>query len=172
MSNDEYADIRRMIDLTISRLAKSSTGANHMGDRYSRLVKLLWRKAPKNRDLQSEPKFQSMADQMIPASLTVPSEQGQSHGVPGNGDQANMQLGSNEQQQFGNGTTAGTFSWLDLGATWNFATQNNSQNGSAGEPEDMWGDAGMANHNHAGFDMNMTGNYGYLNDASQTNLLF
>lgn len=40
--------------------------------------------------------------------------------------------GSSQFQSQPRQTGTGTFSWLDLGATWNFATQNNSASASQG----------------------------------------
>lgn len=62
-----------------------------------------------------------------------------------------------------------TFSWLDLGATWNFATQNNStsNSGSGGEMEmdELW-DTGMSP-----FDMGLLTDYSVL-EGDNPNLIF
>lgn len=53
----------------------------------------------------------------------------------------------------------GPFSWLDLGATWSFATQNNSASGSAGGEEDILGGDGLNP-----FEMDVLTDYRLLND--------
>lgn len=63
-----------------------------------------------------------------------------------------------------NGGGGQGFSWLDLGATWNFATQNGSgdtgSSGSAGDLTDAEG--GMGGNEMSPFDMGL----GLLNDYS------
>jgi hypothetical protein len=44
MSDEEGSNIEGMINTTIERLEKSSSGSIQMGSKYSRLLKLLWRK--------------------------------------------------------------------------------------------------------------------------------
>ncbi|EKG15056.1 Transcription factor fungi [Macrophomina phaseolina MS6] len=45
IEGEEERGIRRMIDETIDRLQRSSVGMQHLGSRYSQLLKLLWEKA-------------------------------------------------------------------------------------------------------------------------------
>lgn len=47
MSDEEREDVRRLITKMIERLEKASTGESHIGTKYSRLLQLLWRSAPK-----------------------------------------------------------------------------------------------------------------------------
>lgn len=130
MTEEERTGVRRMIDQTISRLQKASMGANHMGSRYARLIKLLWRKAPIPADQRKvsasiPPPMGSHLKQQYtdPSSLSPGFD-------PNQGNIGNMEF-----------TPSGTFSWLDLGATWNFATQNNSITCSS--PDDEVMDTGM-----------------------------
>ena len=63
--------------------------------------------------------------------------------------------------------TPGTFSWLDLGATWNFATQNNnSGSASSAEMDDTSFDTGMSP-----FDMSLLTDYSLL-EGDNPNLIF
>jgi hypothetical protein len=127
MTETERTGVRRMIDQTIARLQKASVGANHMGSRYARLIQLLWRKAPIPAD-QRKPPMPQPIDGHLKQQYTDPSF---GPGFdPNHGNMGNMEF-----------TPSGTFSWLDLGATWNFATQNNSTSG--GSPDDGIMDTGM-----------------------------
>jgi hypothetical protein len=133
MTSEERISVRHMINQTIERLQKASVGANQIGSRYSRLLQLLWRKAIKCDDPSAAPqsqnidsKFKSPQD---PATSDTPSN---FHPNNFNGTRGmnNVDL-----------TPSGPFSWLDLDATWNFATQNNSVASNADElydaPVDM-----------------------------------
>ncbi len=60
------------------------------------------------------------------------------------------------------------FSWLDLGATWNFATQNgNSSSGSTGDLQDE----GPGISELSPFDMGLLTDYNML-DGDNPNLIF
>jgi hypothetical protein len=60
-------------------------------------------------------------------------------------------------------TPLGTFSWLDLGATWNFAMQNNSVSGSFGDLE-----ADMFDTGTNPFDMSFLTDYSLLESDNPT----
>jgi hypothetical protein len=128
MTEEERTGVRRMIDQTIARLQKASVGANHMGSRYARLIQLLWRKAPIPTD-HRKPSMPQPMDGNFKQQYTDPSSFPPGF-APNQGNMGNMEF-----------TPSGTFSWLDLGATWNFATQNNSVSG--GSPDDGVMDTGM-----------------------------
>lgn len=78
-------------------------------------------------------------------------------------------------QGFGHGSTAG-FSWLDLGATWNFATQNGnaSSSGSQGDMDDGslggFGE-GVGWKGEGGFDLGVLTDYSLL-EGDNPNLIF
>ncbi len=168
MTDEERTGVRRMINQTIERLQKASVGANHMGSRYARLLQLLWRKAPKRndnsvqRDAQHPPSIDTrLHPSQANASPSAPTMQQQFNpnspfnamGMPG--------VGGNGQMN-----PSGSFSWLDLGATWNFATQNNSVSGSSGELDDVMMDTGMSP-----FDMGLLTDYSLL-EGDNPNLIF
>jgi len=181
MAEEERTGLRSLINQTIERLQKSSVGANDMGARYSRLLQLLWRKAPRKNGTNGE--------SGTPTSLSHQAgRNGNGHGNMSNlntpqttfFDHSNnstygpgFQLPplTEQDQTYNNGTSAsGTFSWLDLGAAWSFATQNNSiSGGSAGElelEEHMIGENGMSP-----FDMGLLTDYRLLNEDNP-NLIF
>lgn len=163
MNDEERSGVQRMIHLTIERLQKASAGMNHMGSRYARLLQLLWRKTPKYNKLRDPPPSQNRDTQPKVSYHT-------------NGSGATAFAASN----FNNGALAknhannaevpsnapGTFSWLDLGATWNFATQNNTVNGNASDSDDLLVDTGMGT-----FDMGLSTDYTLL-DVDNPNFLF
>lgn len=142
MTDEERTGVRRMINQTIERLQKASVGANHMGSRYSRLIQLLWRKSPKAANHGDASQRQSIDTRL----------RGPENGDTGTSSNLTSAYDPNAQFNMGMNNMArpnaanGTFSWLDLDATWNFATQNNSvSGGSAGEMDDMMGvDTGMS----------------------------
>jgi hypothetical protein len=59
--------------------------------------------------------------------------------------------------------TNNAFSWLDLGATWNFATQNNSLSGGS---DDAMIDPGLSP-----YDMSMLPDYSFL-EGDNSNFIF
>jgi hypothetical protein len=168
MTDEERTGVRRMINQTIERLQKASMGANHMGSRYARLLQLLWRKAPKRNGNSGQ------RDPQHPPSIDTRLHLPQANASP---SASNMQQQFNPNSPFngmgmpgigGNGqmNPSGTFSWLDLGATWNFATQNNSVSGSAGELDEVVMDTGMSP-----FDMGLLTDYSLL-EGDNPNLIF
>jgi hypothetical protein len=70
----------------------------------------------------------------------------------------------------GNIPNGNTFSWLDLGAAWSFATQNNSSSGSAGDMADVMVEPG-ASFSPYDANMNMLTDFRLLNDDN-TSLIF
>ena len=73
-----------------------------------------------------------------------------------------------------NPNPTGTFSWLDLGATWNFATQNNSVTGSTGDIDDVMVEGGSGSGSGMSpFDMDMSLLTDYsLLEGDNPNLIF
>ncbi|KAK4539675.1 hypothetical protein LTR36_010438 [Oleoguttula mirabilis] len=116
MGGDTRGSIKRMITDTIDKLQKASACANDVGDRYSRLIRLLWRKPPARA---------CVADG---ADITRPAT-AQGHG-PSSAGQANEQPQQANYDSIHNAPSINTFSWLDLPAVGDFATQNNSISGS------------------------------------------
>lgn len=139
-----------------------------MGTRYSRLLQLLWRK-PSRRISPSHD-----------MSLDLGSPMAMHSNVKNNSFSNNVLTHSESFENTGYGTSmvmpslaenehmdlppaTGTFSWLDLGAAWSFATHNNKSvgGGSAGEfdNEQTMGDSGLSPS-----DMGLMGDYSLLSE--------
>jgi hypothetical protein len=163
MTEEERAGVRHMINQTIERLQKASVGANHMGSRYARLLQLLWRKPPKHNNRSHRP---SIDARLKPTNPNDPSSSAPQD--PNQFDPSNS-FGNMGQGQMGVGPGGGTgFSWLDLGATWNFATQNgNSSSGSTGDLQEE----GLGINELSPFDMGLLTDYAML-DGDNPNLIF
>lgn len=109
-------DVKRTVGEAVERLQKASSCQNDVGDRYSRMLRLLWRKPPPQQGPQpgtshsngNEPTYQPTSQS---AHVTAQTEQQ---------NQMNM-----DQTPQGAYTNAFTFSWLDLHAVGDFATNNN-----------------------------------------------
>lgn len=103
----ERGSIKRMIADAVDRLQKASACANDVGDRYSRLIRLLWRKPPTGNETRKD-------------SIAQPLQQGGASHTPAEQQNLpNYEMGQNP-------TSINAFSWLDLGAVGDFATNNNS----------------------------------------------
>ncbi|KAK5163189.1 hypothetical protein LTR04_002691 [Oleoguttula sp. CCFEE 6159] len=114
MGADNRGGVLRMINDTIDRLQKASACPNDLGDRYSRLIRLLWRKPPSGPGVPENNTTQPVASNTHNSSLSSDR--------------------SEHQQMiydaFNNPTSINAFSWLDLEAVGDFATNNNSISGS------------------------------------------
>lgn len=176
MAEDERKNLRHMINQTIERLKRSSVGANNMGTRYSRLLQLLWRKSPKitstsnnisSRDLGTPTSMHGHTKSSSMSQNAVSQTENFENGRYG-ASMVMPALGENQYPEVPAPT--GTFSWLDLDATWSFATQNNNSisGGSAGEFDDerIMGDYGLSP-----FDMGLLADYTLLNEEN-TGLIF
>jgi hypothetical protein len=176
MTEEERLFVRHMIHQTIERLQKASVGLNHMGSRYARLLQLLWRKPPKHSTKQHQnQRNQSIIDPRLnlpnpndPPSSSQNQNQHQSYDPT---DPNNFAQNINQMGMGGNGGAGHGFSWLDLGATWNFATQNgigdHSSTGSAGDLEPEAG--GIAELSP--FDLGLLTDYSLL-DGEGAGLIF
>ena len=100
MSDEEKTAIRQLIYRTIDRLQLAGVSPKHMGQRYARLLRLLWGK--------SEPKTPRQATRRDPPGAMSSALGSQSQ---------NPTAGSSGV----GGTSNGAFSWLDLDAVRNFA---------------------------------------------------
>lgn len=158
MTDQERTEIRHMISQTIERLQRASVGANHIGSRYARLLQLLWRKVPQRSDLR-----ETQHRQGIHSTLTTPQDHDQSE------PQSNLDPTTVSRVAGMNNVSlapSSGFSWLDLDATWNFATQNNTVSGSSADLEDV-----MAGIDMIPFDMSLLTHYSLL-EGDNSNLIF
>jgi hypothetical protein len=168
MTEEERTFVRHMIHQTIERLQKASMGANHMGSRYARLLQLLWRKPPKHSVKQNQnQRNPSIVDTRLNSSNpNDTSFSSQNQNQQQNYDPSDPNSFPQEINQMGMGGNGGSggqgFSWLDLGATWNFATQNgigdHSSTGSTGDLEQEAGGLGELSP----FDMSLLTDYSLL----------
>ncbi|KAF1973765.1 hypothetical protein BU23DRAFT_505934 [Bimuria novae-zelandiae CBS 107.79] len=138
ITNDEDRAIRAMINETVSRLQRSSVGANigiqHPGSRYSQLLRLLWAKAPR-KDKSSSTTFRHPGTHV--ASHSLGSGSGNYPPLPG---QSGVSVQS--PSQAGSASTAespamteqmGDFGWTDLGAVGDFAINGSGITGPVDE---------------------------------------
>lgn len=130
MGGDSRGNVKRIIADTIDRLQKASACKNDVGERYSRLIRLLWRKHPGR------------------GSIAEPNEDRrptEAHAVPNNGNSNVEQLdqpmydGQAQQQQPQPGIN--TFSWLDLEAVGDFALTNNENYAGSFDSMDRFDDS-------------------------------
>ncbi|KAM3413711.1 hypothetical protein BST61_g10402 [Cercospora zeina] len=110
MAGDTRGSVKRLIGDTMDCLQKSSACPNDVGDRYSRLVRLLWRKPPAGRGSIAEP---SDGPKSIPLHNGIPGL------PPVRGGTEAMPLDTAPP-------SINQFSWLDLGAVGDFALENNN----------------------------------------------
>lgn len=152
----ERGSVKRMIADTIDRLQKASACSNDVGDRYSKLIKLLWRKPPGR---------MSVAEG---ADITRPAT-AQPRGVP-----ITANNGGNEQTEqlmYENGpTNLNTFSWLDLPAVGDFAITNNESISGSFDGIDRFDDS--STDGFAGFEQNMMMPQYNWNDISPSGIIF
>lgn len=118
-------NVKSMIGETIERLQSASVCANDVGDRYGKLIRLLWRKPP-TRDVSRPPTSQ-------PNEPDSPTR---------SGAQQPPRVPKYEQAHFQPSLSSiNTFSWLDLQGVENFATNNNSITGSMMDGLDPYEDS-------------------------------
>ncbi|CAK1366697.1 hypothetical protein CB0940_10084 [Cercospora beticola] len=110
MAGDTRGSVKRLISDTMDCLQKSSACPNDVGDRYSRLVRLLWRKPPAGRGSIAEP---SDGPKSVPAQNGIP-------GLPP------VRGGTEAMPMDTAPPSINQFSWLDLGAVGDFAVENNN----------------------------------------------
>jgi hypothetical protein len=150
MSEGERFEIRRLISSTIDRLERSSLGANQTGSRYARLLQLLWRKAPRTSSLKHTTSI-SQNSQALP-----PQQNDTMSNLPQFDPSA---LNNLAIPHYGNGQAhnGGTFSWLDLGGAWNYATQDDGMAGvgNAMHSQGIGMEEAMANAEPGPYSMNL-----------------
>ena len=130
MGGDTRGSIRRMITDTIDRLQKASAHSNDVGDRYSRLIKLLWRKPPGRGSIAEG------------AETTRPTTA-----------QANDTIDQPNQMVNDTANNVNSFSWLDLGAVGDFALTNNESLSGSFDGLDRFDDS--STDGFGGFEQNM-----------------
>ncbi|KAK3724525.1 hypothetical protein LTR37_001149 [Vermiconidia calcicola] len=151
MAGDSRGSIKRMITDTIDRLQRASACSNDVGDRYSRLIRLLWRKPPGRG---------SVAEGM---DITRPGT-AQPRGNDANGFEQQHDQVMNEPAPIN------SFSWLDLGAVGDFAINNNESMSGSYDGLDRFDEVSM--DGFAGFDQSMIMPQYNWNDLSPSGIIF
>nr|POF13477.1 gluconolactonase [Quercus suber] len=129
MGGDTRGSIKRLILDTIDKLQRASACPNDIGDRYSRLVKLLWRKSPGRGSIAEGANIHR-------ASISAQRPAGGPGNVDGAPELQEQPVGEIEE-----GPSINTFSWLDLPAVGEFATQNNANSMSGSMDIDRFDDS-------------------------------
>lgn len=119
LAADEEQSVRIMIQETVNRLERSGIGSQHPGNRYSKLLRLLWDKVDRKNRKDNPSSAATLANPYRPQSGAVNIV-----GTPSNVSQDSPAV--TEQM--------GDFSWTDLDAIGNFAV-NGSGGANAGEVE-------------------------------------
>jgi len=146
MAGDTRGSMRKLITDAVDRLQQASAYTNDVGDRYSRLIKLLWRKTPGR---------SSIAEGM---DITRPST---TQLMPTAMPQA--------EQVMYETNDVNTFSWLDLGAIGDFALTNNDSMSGSMDGFDQFDDS--PNHDFTPFDQNLMQQYNW-NNLSPSGIIF
>lgn len=144
MSAEERLAVRNTVSATIDRLQRNSMGPHHMGSRYARLLSLLWRKhtlpdhgsistsATQGTSSTSHPHHHVQNPASVASRPHVPSA---SMSTPPN------HFSALHSAPLPAPVTPVSFSWLDLGSTWNFATRKHDGGvGSIGSASSLSGD--------------------------------
>jgi hypothetical protein len=147
----ERGSIKRMIGDAVERLQKASACANDVGDRYSRLIRLLWRKAPNPGASGSDPTTNSNAPQSAAGAPMMDDTQ------------TAFELASVP-------ASINAFSWLDLSAIGDFATNNNSISGSLMDQLDQFDDS--SGDPFSNFDPNLTNGHLGWNGLNTPDIIF
>lgn len=148
LKENERQKIRAMVQKAIERLQTNSNGPNHMGNRYARLLQMLWRKIPKRNErnnISANDASRSISigavqfgkgclisdsEKLALKSVSPDQKLNNLHPtIPNNLDNG-LQM-SRFQPCFFSNPKPTSFSWLDLDATWSFATQNNGGDDSS-----------------------------------------
>lgn len=145
MGGDSRGSIKKMITDAIDRLKQASACPNDVGDRYSRLIRLLWRKPPGRG---------SVAEGMESRRQSI-----QINGTNEQGDPVVYET-----------APINTFSWLDLGAVGDFAMTNNESIAGSFDGLDRFDDS--STDGFAGFDQGMLMPQYNWNAMSPTGIIF
>lgn len=157
MGGDSRGSIKRLITDTIDRLQQASACANDVGDRYSRLIRLLWRKPPGRASIAEG------------ADITRPTtaQGGSRQSISVNG---HTSVGPTDQQAMYDPSNVNTFSWLDLGAIGDFALTNNGSIAGSFDSMDRFDDSSA--DGFSGFDQNMMMPQYNFNTMSPSHIIF
>ncbi|TKA60744.1 hypothetical protein B0A49_10230 [Cryomyces minteri] len=120
MSADEERSVRSMVKETVSRLQRSSVGTQHLGNRYSQLLELLWAKVDQTHSRKSQYRKQERESATTLQNPYRPVSTPATTGSGGLEEMTDTSPAITEQM--------GDFSWTDLDAVGNFAVNGNQGN--------------------------------------------
>ena len=152
MGGDTRGSIKRMITDTIDKLQKASACSNDVGDRYSRLIRLLWRKPPGRPSIAEGAEITQPTTAQARNSISV-------GGTNENGDQVMYET-----------APINSFSWLDLPAVGDFAITNNESIAGSFDGIDRFDDS--STDGFAGFEQNMMMPQYNWNGLSPSGIIF
>lgn len=157
MGGDSRGNVKRMITDTIDRLQKASACKNDVGERYSRLVRLLWRKHPGRGSIAEPSEITRPATAQPPTSASNPDVE--------HVDQTLFDATAPQP-------SINTFSWLDLPAVGDFALTNNENYAGSFDGLDRFDDS--STEGFVGLDQSMMmPQYGWAaNDLSPSGVVF
>ena len=127
IEGEEERGIRRMIDETIDRLQRSSVGMQHLGSRYSQLLKLLWEKADNHR-----PPGRGRGSHHVGGHRSHFGEAaaaGLAHSTPAASSQTGSASMGESPMANNNNEGIGDFSWTDLSTIGEFAVSQGQLTG-------------------------------------------
>ena len=154
MAGDSRGTTKRMIMDTIDRLQKASACSNDVGDRYSRLIRLLWRRPPGRGSIAEGAE-----------NITRPGTTQPRMSISGAGP-AEQQ----DQQMMYEPPPINSFSWLDLPAVGDFAITNNESIAGSFDNLDRYEDS--STDGFAGFDQSMMMQQFSWNGMSPSGVIF
>lgn len=155
MGGDSRGTVKRMIADTIDRLQKASACSNDVGDRYSRMIRLLWRRPP------GRPSIVEGAENITRPGTAQP--RASISGAQGPSEQP-------DQAMMFEPPPINSFSWLDLGAVGDFAITNNESIAGSFDGLDRYDDS--STDGFGGFDQNMMMPQFNWNGMSPTGVIF
>ncbi|GAB7365072.1 hypothetical protein MBLNU230_g5853t1 [Neophaeotheca triangularis] len=185
MAGDNRDNVKTLIAETVDRLQKASACANDVGERYARLIRLLWRRPPgggrsktsksstatnnsnTNSNSTNPPSNPRTFSNSNPTS--TPSQHNQSLQTQNPHSQNLLYpTDSHQQQQSQNlhRPSINTFSWLDLPAVGEFATNNNDGSISGASMHSNDFPLNNNNNNNNNNDFNNNGGNGGNNNNS------
>lgn len=161
MAGDTRGSVKRMITDTVDKLERASACTNDVGDRYSRLIRLLWRKPP-GRGVTEPNADVSRATTAAPMNSATDNMN--------NMQPMDQQAAMYPQNNVNMGPSINTFSWLDLPAVGDFATQNAGMTGSM-DAFDRFDDSSTDGYNNFDPSIMMPQQYAW-NNISPSGIIF
>ncbi|KAL1627900.1 hypothetical protein SLS54_002167 [Diplodia seriata] len=133
IEGEEERGIRRMIDETIDRLQRSAVGMQHLGSRYSQLLKLLWEKADNHKPPARGSRGNHVGGHRNSHFGDAATAGGLAHATPAASSQAGSgtSMGESPMANANNANVEGIgdFTWTDLNTIGEFAVSQGQLTG-------------------------------------------